>query len=231
MKRLLLFCALACALTRLQAGTVSLATAGPVTTVTLDLTPLSLTTGTLHSTVSQCWVGTGYNGTDVTGVLTPQRILSVDALTTTSTTLHVANSVAAVSNLVCTVSTSGGAVAGGYVFVTGLLCAGPCSQNETSNWKWTPPSAITLSTCVADAQTYPTGSGSLTVDVLKNGVTSAFGTNPVVTMTSSTTSAVTATPQGAGASLNGTGDYLIFKVLTVTSGTTGAQVNVTCKGA
>ncbi len=108
-KRLLLLCAfVACSMSPMFAATVTGAFGPPQTTLTLDLTPLSLSAPVLHGIHVACFTGTGFASNDVTGVLTPLKVLSIDSLSTSSITLHLGTSVNAPSNVVCSVSFSGG---------------------------------------------------------------------------------------------------------------------------
>jgi hypothetical protein len=110
--------------------------------------------------------------------------------------------------------------------VTFLLCTGACVVNETTVWKWTATTAITLSACYIDAVTYPTGA-ALTVDVLKNGATTVFSTTKLVLPAGGSTF-VSQTGMAAAATL-AAGDYLIGKVTTIGSTIAGQYVNVSCR--
>ena len=111
------------------------------------------------------------------------------------------------------------------ITATFLLCAGPCVANETSNWKWTAPFDATVSGCIVDAQTYPTGA-AITVDILKTGTTTIF-TSTVPTLAAGSSSYNEQTGMAAAAVLT-KGQYLIAKVLTVGSTVAGQFINVTC---
>lgn len=106
-----------------------------------------------------------------------------------------------------------------------LLCAGPCVVDETSNWKWTAPFDVTVTGCIVDAQTYPTGA-AITVDILKTGTTTIF-TSTVPTLAAGSSAYNEQTGMAAGAALT-KGQYLVAKVLTVGSSVAGQFVNVTC---
>jgi len=114
----------------------------------------------------------------------------------------------------------------GQITATFLLCAGPCTVDETSNWKWTAPFAATLTSCTIDAMTYPTGA-AVTVDVLQQGTTTIFSST-VPTLAAGGTTFNTQTGMSAAAVLT-TGQYLIAKVLTAGSTVPGQFVNVACK--
>lgn len=120
---------------------------------------------------------------------------------------------------------SGGGSGGGKITATFLLCAGPCTANETSNWKWSAPFAVTFTGCVIDAQTYPTGA-AITVDVLKAGTTTIFSSS-VPTLAAGSSSFSTQTGMAAAAALN-QGNYLVAKVLTVGSTQAGQFINLVC---
>lgn len=116
---------------------------------------------------------------------------------------------------------------GGQLTATFLLCAGPCVANETSNWKWTSPAAVTFTSCTVDAVTYPTGA-AITVDILRQGTTTVFSTT-VPTLSTGGTTYNTQTGMSAAAALT-TGQYLTAKMLTVGSTVAGQFVNLVCKG-
>jgi hypothetical protein len=108
---------------------------------------------------------------------------------------------------------------------TFLLCAGPCTANETTNWKWTAPFSATVTGCIIDAVTYPTGA-AVTVDVLKAGATTIFSST-VPTLAAGSSVYSTQTGMSAAAAMSA-GDYLIAKVLTVGSTVAGQFVNIVC---
>lgn len=113
----------------------------------------------------------------------------------------------------------------GLLTSTFLLCAGPCTINETSNWKWTAPVALSITGCTIDAMTYPTGS-AVTVDVLKNGGATIFA-SAVPALAGGAASFNTQTGMSAAAALN-PGDYLIAKVTGAGSIVAGQFVNLVC---
>lgn len=116
--------------------------------------------------------------------------------------------------------------AGPYT-ATFLLCAGPCvALTDTSYWKWTAPFALSITSCIVDASTYPTGA-ALTVDVLKGGATTIFSST-VPTLADGSSSYNEQTGMAAAATL-AKGDYLLAKVLTVGSTIAGQNVNVVCR--
>lgn len=115
---------------------------------------------------------------------------------------------------------------GSTITATFLLCAGPCTVNETSNWKWSAPADATVTSCVIDAQTYPTGA-AITVDVLKGGTTSIFSST-VPTLSAGSSAYNEQTGMSAAATLS-KGDFLTAKVLTIGSSVAGQYVNVICK--
>ena len=112
--------------------------------------------------------------------------------------------------------------------LTFLLCAGPCTPNETSNWKWSAPRPVTVAGCLIDAITYPTG-GAVTVDVLKAGAISIFSSTPLI-LAGGSSAYSTQTAMSTAATL-APGDYLIAKVLTSGSTVAGQFVNVVCTAA
>jgi hypothetical protein len=123
-------------------------------------------------------------------------------------------------------SCTGGAGGGGGALEYGMtICAGGCYANETSTWKRPAPGNKTVTGCIMDAVTYPTGA-ALAVDVLKNGTTSIFATT-VLTIADGGTAYNEQTSMSAAASL-AKGDYLIAKVLTVGSTVAGDKVTVVC---
>jgi hypothetical protein len=118
------------------------------------------------------------------------------------------------------------ATATGKITATFLLCAGGCYVGETTNWKWTAPFALTFTGCVIDAVTYPTGTGSLTVDLLKAGTTTIFS-GAVPTLAGGSSAYATDTGMAAGAAMT-QGQYLIASVLAVSGTLPGQFVNLVC---
>jgi hypothetical protein len=94
-----------------HAGTVAGAGAGPLHTLTIDLTSLSLDSTTVGNIQTQCWQGTGYANGAVTGILKPLKIQSVDVLTTSAITVRVGTDAGAQANVTCSVT--GGASSSG----------------------------------------------------------------------------------------------------------------------
>jgi hypothetical protein len=99
------------------------AAAGPLHTLTIDLTDLALNSTTVGNIQTQCWQGTGYANGAVTGILKPLKIQSVDTLTTTSITVRVGTDAGAQTNVTCSVSggVSGGTGGGANVPSAGLV--------------------------------------------------------------------------------------------------------------
>jgi Collagen triple helix repeat (20 copies) len=108
--------------------------------------------------------------------------------------------------------------------LTFLLCAGPCTVNETSNWKWSAARPVAITGCLIDAVTYPSG-GAISVDVRK-GASSIFTSAPLV-LADGSSSYSTQSAMSSAASLS-PGDYLIAKVLSTGSTVPGQFVNVVC---
>src|SRR3982751_1837735 len=96
---------------RLPAATVAGAAAGPLHTLTIDLTSLALDSTTVGNIQTQCWQGTGYANGAVTGILKPLKIQSVDVLTTSAITVRVGTDAGAQTNVTCSVT--GGASSSG----------------------------------------------------------------------------------------------------------------------
>ena len=110
-----------------------------------------------------------------------------------------------------------------------VLCAGPCVAGTTaSNWKWTARQAIALTGCLMDAVTYPTGSGSLTVDIYKNSITTnSVFSSTILTIAGGATAYNLQTGMSANATL-AQGDWLWAKVTAVGGTVAGQYVNVEC---
>ena len=109
-----------------------------------------------------------------------------------------------------------------------LLCAGPCVANETSNWKWTAPAARTVTGCVLDAGTYPTGSGSTTVNVYKNGTSLSVFSSTALAIAGGATAYNEQTGMDSSNKVLAKGDYLTAKVTAVAGTVTGQYLNVVC---
>ena len=129
--------------------------------------------------------------------------------------------IAADGTLTCGAPTGGGALEYGLT-----ICAGGCYTNETSVWKRPAPGAKTVTACVADAVTYPTG-GDLIVDVLKNGTTTIFQAAGKLTFTAGATTYIEQTSMAAAATL-AKGDYLIAKVTQAGATIAGDKLTVVC---
>lgn len=100
------------------AQTVTSATAGPVRFITINITSLGLNSSTIHAVQPQCWTGTGFSGSDVTGILTVRPIRAITSLTPTSIKIDVANDGSQYQNVVCSVGVGGGAT-GSAAAITG----------------------------------------------------------------------------------------------------------------
>jgi hypothetical protein len=129
-----------------------------------------------------------------------------------------------------------GAAAGGSggATATFLLCAGPCATNETSNWGWFASGSVSVSGCVVgvaqysgSSGAYPTGSGSTTVNIFKNGVTNSIFSAGALALPGGSTSTVTNTSMSASATL-AAGDFLVAQVTGVAGTITGQGVTVVC---
>jgi hypothetical protein len=120
-----------------------------------------------------------------------------------------------------------------------LLGASPDFVGETSNWKWLAPQAGTITSCTIDAIVYPTGTGSLSVNLLKNptvgwsngsitltGGTSIFSST-VLVLPSGGTSPVTQTGMAAGASFVA-GDNIMPKVTVIGGTLPGQRTSISC---
>ncbi len=203
--------------------------------LTIDSNAVSSTGAlTLTGTASSTWdLGAGHtlslqttnNGAITTGsgLFTVGGGLTIAGLSSSGTQCLRISSTGVVSG---TGTDCAGGSASSTITATFLLCAGPCVANETSNWKWSAPSNVTVTSCLVDAMTYPTGS-AITVDVLKGGVTSIFSST-VPTLTGGSSTYNEQTGMSAAATLS-KGDFLVAKVLTVGSSVAGQYVNVTCK--
>lgn len=114
------------------------------------------------------------------------------------------------------------------LMATFLLCAGPCTVGETSNWKWTAPFALTVQSCTIDAMTYPTGA-DMTVDILRQGTTTIFS-GAVMTLPAGGVTFQTNSGMAAAASLTA-GQFLTASVTGIGSTIPGQFVNVVCTTA
>lgn len=218
-------------------GSVATATTTPA--ITLDLgaiTPTSVNSVVISGSSSPTLAVTGTSSisgtntgdqTNITG-----KSATTDALNSATTIIDIVSATAPINGQVLT-ATSGTAAtwqtpSGGSSIITStfLLCAGPCTVNETSNWKWSAPADATITSCVIDAQTYPTGA-AITVDVLKGGTTSIFSST-VPTLSAGSSAYNEQTGMSAAATLS-KGDFLTAKVLTIGSSVAGQYVNVICK--
>lgn len=85
--------------------------AGPVTSLPIDITILTLTTATQNTLLVECKIGTGFSGGHVTGPLT-DTVHSTPFLSPRSLTSVTANFTSA-TNVVCTANSNGGAGATG----------------------------------------------------------------------------------------------------------------------
>lgn len=106
------------------------------------------------------------------------------------------------------------------------LCTGTdCATGTNITSQWIATQTQTITKCYISAKTPPTGA-SLTVDVLKNAVTSIFAAGSF-SLPAGTSTVVTTTALSSAAALV-EGDYLSIDIEGVGSGTKGKDVIVVC---
>jgi hypothetical protein len=153
------------------AGTVVGAGAGPLHTLTINLTPLALDSTTVSGVHVQCYTGTGYTNGQVTGILKPLKVQSIDSLTPTSITVRVGTDAGAMNNVSCAVS--GGSESTGVQSLTVSVNTGTAYTLQSTDTgkvlSFTSSSPVTLTV----PQGLPTGF-SCTIDQAGTGAISVI---------------------------------------------------------